>query len=156
MSERTGIADLQKAVRELIGQECWDAYLPDGLELHLEIGERRRVATSTRAIEMGSYGIIVGASSWHVSQPEDPAATEGGPDIGLTKQLDLVRGTISAAQVLPPLGLRLEFVTRVVLDVIPHDVVNSTDVPLWELFLPSGSLFQVHPGGIITSTEGNL
>ncbi|MGQ0803246.1 MAG: hypothetical protein ACT4PI_05225 [Actinomycetota bacterium] len=157
MNEQVDIADLRIVVEELIGQECWDAYLPDGVELHLEIGERRPVAGSVRAIELGSYGIIVGASSWHVSQPEGAAVMGANSDrwAGLTSRLELIRGTISAAQVLSTLELRLELAGRIELKVIPDRAVGSADPPFWELFRPDGSLLEVGPSGILTFSQAD-
>ncbi len=141
---------LRSRLAELVGQDCWDAYLPNGFELlQIEIGERRVIEGSRHKSELGAWGFIVSASSWRVTPSEELQATSDPRDKDAwAEQLRGMRGLVTRCALNhEDLSLELEFETRMVLQVVP--AADGTDVPYWELFTPNGMYFQIGPGPVV-------
>jgi hypothetical protein len=139
------LGNLRSWVARLVGQECWDAYLPDGQELQLEIGERRVVEGQRRDLELGAWGLIIGASTWEVTGTQADEADKTADSSGL----HAVRGVITNASVGPDLTLRLELDGERTLELTPRGGQRD-DVPYWELFVPDGMYFSVGPDEMVT------
>jgi uncharacterized protein DUF6188 len=140
----TAWTDLEEAAASLVGQRCWHAFLPNGEDLQLEIGEVVEVEGSERHATIGSWGLIVDRGEWEILNDNHQSVASARDEAPTDDTLKTIEDEIAAVDVQhDDLSLTLRFRSGSELRV-HTDGLESEDIA-WELFAPDHMMFVAGP-----------
>jgi hypothetical protein len=158
MSQET-IANLDDALAQLLGKVCWDAIVPDGELLQLEIGDHVAIDGSPRGVEVGEWGMIVSRGEWAIRDVHRNSlvtSSEIAAKIGsIGPALKAITGEIVAIEMRRyDLSLAVEFGNGSSLELATDNVTEGETT--WELFTPDEMMFVARGGGKVDYVRSDV
>ncbi len=149
---------LPRALRQLIGRECWKAAFTYGGELSLHFGARLPYDTAKMAgRKRGEWILGTRGTRWILVTPTQSLSSDSETEEQLDRKVKaLKRGKVVSFEQVSSRDWVMTFSNGCFFHIAPSADDQEAGLPYWELFTPNDTVITFGPGDALSSERSDV